>query len=635
MQVSNGALMNLSKRLMVYKLKETILLYMFYRQNLKKELKMIQPIKTIKYMKYSFIVLLFSIVTNISAYTMPVGIPNSTLDFQQEMPPRPSDWSIEKPGYYYINYQTGSDKQTYGTPGAPRKSFPNPASAGSYIEIAGEYTQGFSSKANRMYTFNGTDDAWSAGVAGPVWITEAKDTDGAISLVGFQMQGSNIFISNLDFINEAKIQVSSSSKGYGAENVVIRNVDVSGGGLSVVGDSTAPVNNVIIYNSKFHDFGDIYSETDEDAHLVSIGSYISNLWLLDSSLHTASGAGVQVLGALGADERGTTNNIYIGNNEVYDVRQSGLWVKSGTNVVFSSNTIRDVISTPWSPSKGMGAQYLPDELWMINNHVSGVEYGIRIASTTGVSWTQKVYAIGNIIHNVRTLQEGSKVGPISNTSSWQSAAIHIAGSHEQYIYNNLIFDAPNGIDSSSPKMTVIKNNIILDVTADHVNEPTGYHILAEIQELNEEVFIENNYFGDGMHVQVHKGVTNVLHNDVETLNAEEGASGNIQGTNIITQNNIDSIMDAMSIDGFGFTQLKDAGINVNDILITQFKSQFPSTSGINSDIFDKQRDLGNSIDIGPFEQYGVKQTLTIPTKPGGVKLIQLPDKAELETTIIY
>ena len=576
-----------------------------------------------QHLKLVFTTLLVFISYNVhaaSSYEMPVGIPNTTLDFQQEMPARPSDWIIEKPGYYYINYQTGSNKQTYGTPDAPRQSIPSPAPAGSYIEIAGEYTQGFKGKGNRMYTFNGTDDAWSAGVVGPVWITGAKDTDGAISLVGFQMQGSNIFISDLDFINGAKIQVSSSSKGYKAENVVIRNVDITGGGLSVVGDATAPVNNIIIYNSKFHDFGDIYSETDEDAHLVSIGAYISNLWLLDSLMHTASGAGVQVLGA---SERGSTNNIYVGNNEVYDVRQSGLWVKSGTNVVFSSNTIRNVISTPWSPSKGMGAQYLPDELWMINNHVSGVEYGIRIASTTGVSWTQKVYAIGNIIHNVRTLQEGSKVGPISNTSSWQSAAIHIAGSNEHYIYNNLIFDATNGIDSSSAGTTVIKNNIILDVTADHVNEPTGYHILAEIQELNEEVFIENNYFGDGMHVQVHKGVTNVLHNNVNILNAEEGASNNIQGTNIITQNNIDSIMDVMSIDGLGFTKLKDAGTNINDILITRFKSQFPDTSGINSDIFSKLRNLGEAIDIGPFEQEGVVQVPTVPNKPEDLTLFQL------------
>ncbi len=145
--VWNGALINFSKRLMAYKLKETILQSMFYRKEiLKKELKMIKSMKTIRYMKYSFIVLLFSIVTNVSAYTMPVGIPNTTLDFQQEMPPRPSDWSVEVPGYYYIDYQNGSYSQAYGTPTEPRKVFPSPVPAGSYIEIAGEYTQGFSKK---------------------------------------------------------------------------------------------------------------------------------------------------------------------------------------------------------------------------------------------------------------------------------------------------------------------------------------------------------------------------------------------------------------------------------------------------------------------------------------------------------
>ena len=564
-----------------------------------------------KHLKLVFSTLLIFISYNAqaaSSYEMPVGIPDATLDFQQEMPVRPSDWSVEVPGYYYIDYQNGSKNQAYGTPSAPRKMLPSPAPAGSYIEIAGEYTQGFTKKSNRMYTFNGTDDVWAAGVAGPVWITEAKDNDGAISLVGMQMQGSNIFISDLDFINGAKIQISSSSKGYGAENVVIRNVDISGGGISVVGDATAPVNNIIIYNSKFHDFGDIYSETDEDAHLVSIGSYISNLWVLDNLLHTASGAGVQVLGA---SERGTTNNIYVGNNEVYDVRQAGMWVKYGSNVVFSSNTIRNVISTPWSPSKGMGAQYGPDNLWMINNHISGVEYGVRIASTSNVTWDKKIYIIGNIINNVRPMQEGSTVGPVETTSSWQSAAIHIASSDEQYIFNNLIFDAANGIDVSTQNTkTWIKNNILLDVTATHVNEPSGYHIMLEYLTLNEQAFIDNNYFGEGMHVYTKNSGVKLQDYSVTDLNARAGASGNVQGTNIITQNNIDSIMDTMSIEGLGFTKLTDAGINVNDILITRFISLFPDTSGINVDIFDNLRHLGSSIDIGPFEMNG-----SIPEKP--------------------
>ena len=569
-----------------------------------------------------------------SSYEMPVGIPNTTLDFQQEMPLRPSDWSVEKTGYYYINYQTGSDKQTYGTPDAPRKSFPNPASAGSYIEIAGEYDQGFKTYGNRIYALNGTDADWSAGAAGPVWVTAAKDTGGVISKVGFLVMGANVFISDLNFINSANLQIGSPTAGRQATNIVARNLDLNGGGISISADSTAPVSNVVIFNSTVHDLGDVLSLTDDDFHVISVGEYVSDVWLLDNVLHTASGSGLQVLGDL--NNRGSTNNIYVGGNEVYNVRQAGLWVKAGSNVVFSSNYIHDLVSTSWSPSKGLGAQYQPDELWMINNRISGVEYGIRIASTSGTTWDKKIYIIGNVIHGIKPVQESSNIGPIETTSSWQSAAIHIASSDEQYIFNNLIFDAPNGIDVSTQNAkTWIKNNILLDVTATHVNEPTGYHIMLEYLALNEQAFIDNNYFGDGMYVRVKEGTSKKFHETASSLNSRDGASGNVQGTNLITQDNIDSIMDAMSIDDFGFTQLKDAGTdNVNDILITRFKSQFPDTSGINLDIFDGQRNLGNSIDIGPFEQYGVQQEATIPTKPSGLKLIQLPNKTELETTII-
>ena len=578
-----------------------------------------------KHFKLVFTTLLIFISYNAqaaSSYKMQVGIPNTTLDFQQEMPPRPSDWSIEKPGYYYINYQTGSDKQTYGTPDAPRKSFPNPATAGSYIEIAGEYDQGFKTYGNKIYTLNGTDVAWSAGVAGPVWMTGAKDTYGVISKVGFLVMGANVFISDLNFINGANLKIGSPSAGRQATNIVARNLDINGSGITIKADKTAPVSNIVIYNNTVHDLGDVNALTDDDYHAISVGKYVSDVWLLDNVLHTASGSGLQILGDL--NNRGATRNIYAGGNEVFNVRQAGLWVKAGSNVVFSSNYIHDLVSTPWSPSKGLGAQYQPDGLWMINNHVSGVEYGIRIASTSATEWTQKIYAIGNIIHDVEPVQEGHTVGPIANTSSWQSAAVHLAGGHEYYVYNNLIFDASNGINSSSPNLITIKNNIILDVTKAHFDEPTGYHIMLELAELNDKSFVENNYFGDDMYVLIREGVTKALHETVSSLNSKDGASGNVQGTNIITQNNIDQIIDAMSIDDMGFTKLKDAGTNVNDILITLFKSQFPSTSGINSDIFDKERNLGNSIDIGPFEQYGVKQTPTIPTKPGELTLFQLP-----------
>nr|WP_049752938.1 right-handed parallel beta-helix repeat-containing protein [Psychromonas ingrahamii] len=530
---------------------------------------------------------------------MPVGIPEASIDFTQDAPDRPVDWSSEVAGYYYINTQTGSTAQTYGTPTAPRKYWPANIKPGSYIEIAGAFSNGFSS-GGRMFTINGTDDTWVANTSGPVWITGAKNAEGYIEKIGFQITGSNVYISDLNFKNGGALQISSATVGYPAKNIVVRNVDIVGG-MAIEGNSpTSGSDNIIVYNSTFHDAGDINAVGDEDAHLMTVGAGCSNIWLLNNTAHTASGAGLQVLGG---PTRGNTHNVYAAGNEIYNVRQAGMWVKYGSNVVFSSNYIHDIISTPWSVSKGMGAQYEPDELWMINNHVHGAEYGVRVPSTNGTAWRQKVYVIGNVIHDIRPVQSDTFPGPIESTSSWQSAAIHVNGAHDHYIYNNLVFDAPNGIDSSSAGITRIRNNIVLDVTKAHVNEPTGYHILAEIQDLNEEVFIDNNYIGSGMYAQVRHGI----YQTSAALNAVSGASDNIEGTNIITVANIDAIMNAQTIDSQGFTALEDAGINVDNILVTAFRSNFTDTVGIDRDIFGVQRKLG-SMDIGPFVINGLPPT---------------------------
>ena len=63
---------------------------------------------------------------------------------------------------------------------------------------------------------------------------------------------------------------------------------------------------------------------------------------------------------------------------------------------------------------------------------------------------------------------------------------------------------------------------------------------------------------------------------------------------------------------------------------------------INSDIFGKQLSFGGSIDIGPFEQDGaevdttnsiIPDATTVPTKPGGVTVIQIPYGSELTESI--
>ena len=538
------------------------------------------------------------------AYTMPVGIPTTTIDFEQAAPERPSNWTSEVPGYYYIDAVNGASSGTYGSESKPIKSLPRTIPAGSYIEIAGELkiSGGYVVKAN------GTSDAWVANSSGPVWITTSEANKGTVIGGRLILTGSNVFLTNLNFKEKGKPQVGSPTAGYTIENIVVRNNDINGSNFAGTGLAIDRATNAIIYNNKIHDFGDINTTLDEDAHVINIGASNNNIWVLSNEQHTASGAGLQVIG-----DSDTTSNIFVGNNEVYNVRQSGIWLKGGKNVVFSSNHVHDIIDTPWSVSKGMGAQYAPDSLWMINNHIEGAEYGIRIASTNTTEFTKKIYSIGNIINNIT---EKSGVGYVGTVNSWQSAGIHLAGGEEHYIYNNLIFDAPNGVITSSYKHKVfIKNNIIFDLNENHENGNRGYSIWSEGNKGSDKLLIENNFFNSELNVKLNHTIY-----ETAPLLSVDGYLKNIVGDIEITDSDIDSITSVLLTTPTLSDSLKDSGTNINNILITAYKEAFPNTEGVNLDFLGDPRSLGHSIDIGPLEQDGIKPEYIIPNQPSNIKL---------------
>ena len=315
---------------------------------------------SLKQIAYFFITILFLTCNSAWAYTMPVGIPKTSIDFTQKMPERPSNWSNEVAGYYYVDIDNGFHISTYGSEAKPRNRIPNPVPAGSYIEIAGNYNAA-SGGVIRLFA-QGTDDKWVANESGPVWITQSKNRLGAFTGSKLLIYGKNIFITDIDFKDGSAPQISSPTAGYPAENIVIRNTNVTGGGVAIAGNISGGTgsNNIVIYNSISHDAGDVNAIYDQDSHLVTVSHLCSNIWLLNNIMHTASGGGLQIHGGIGNSNY--THNIYAGNNEAYNVRQGGLWVKSGKDIVFSSNHVHDIITTPWSVSKGMGAQYEPNGL---------------------------------------------------------------------------------------------------------------------------------------------------------------------------------------------------------------------------------------------------------------------------------
>ena len=584
---------------------------------------MIKSIKTIRYMRYSFIVLLFSIVTNVSAYTMPAGIPESNIDFTQDAPSRPSDWSIEVPGYYYIDFVNGSYSPTFGSETKPRKYIPNSLPAGSYIEIAGDYTKGMGIGNIHNIFSEGTDEAWVANKAGPVWVTQSKKDGGSFSTARVLFWGTNFYVTDIDFKNGSVPQIGSSSNGYPASNIVLRNADISGP-VAIAGYSqTSAVNGLVLYNNNIHDAGTPEATNESDIRVMNVAGHSSNVWILNNKMHTASG-GLQV--HAGGNNGHTTKNIYVGGNEVYNIIQSGMWVKEGKNVIFSSNYVHDIYPTLTSPGKGIGSQYEPDGLWIINNHIEGVEYGIRVTSNDTLNlkipFEATFHIIGNIIHNVEASQSKTVIDWIGGSNIWQSAAINIVGGHKVYAYNNLIYDAPNGITIANRIKAEIKNNIIFDMTKQQNEGSHGRYVWSELTGLSNNIDMSNNYFDNNMQIDMHKGtVQQTYYSESDLITA--GSLNNIKGVKLLTGTDIKEILNTKSTSGFDLSTVEDLG--VNGVIGTLYKSNFGTSIENNTDILGETRYQGKAIDIGPFEQLGsnYEPDMSPPETPIIIDVIQI------------
>ena len=113
----------------------------------------------------------------------------------------------------------------------------------------------------------------------------------------------------------------------------------------------------------------------------------------------------------------------------------------------------------------MGAQYAPDWVWFLYNHIHDCEYGIAQVSDNGEK--SHTFIIGNVIDNIHTSQLSDP------TDAWSPSAIMMAGGYERHIVNNTIYNVDSGVNIASPVGSLdIADNIISNVTqarASHVN----------------------------------------------------------------------------------------------------------------------------------------------------------------------
>ena len=403
----------------------------------------------------SGIIFLFSVQLQAAWSDIP-GIPEPSFGPDINAPTLPSDWTSEVTGYYYVDpsHPDATDSaNTYGYPTKPRTSIPSSLAAGSVVILSGEYSGNV--------TMSGTGTATS-----PVYFLGESDTAKPEFGLNVRVEGSYVIVDQIK-TQPRDSSVPNGSSGIriseGSHHIVVRNSELSGlgnsnrtGNLSIGTwgyTGTDKVDNVLVDNVNIHDIGDRYISTDQDGHAVTIHGNSENIWVVNSRMTMNSGDGVQIEAQ---DNRGREHihHVYLGNNEVHNNKQTGLWVKHAHDVIISSNHIYDMVRSDSSSGACTGYQYSGDYLWFINNHLHNCYQGI--ASMSGDSGEQtSVYYIGNVIHDIQSDQP---------TNPHQSGAIMLRMSGlNNHIVNNTIYNVDSAVSApiSSGNLTIV-NNIFMD-----------------------------------------------------------------------------------------------------------------------------------------------------------------------------
>ena len=413
-----------------------------------------------------------------NGYVDTIGIPTPPFNISQNTPAIDEGlWKTPQEGLYYINTTSANaSDSTNGTPSSPRKTLPSTIPPGSYIKIEGQYN--IASAGYSFINANGNSDSWVQGVSGPVWLVG----EGAVFTKGVVIQGSNLFIENIQFGLESgqggRFLIGSSKPRY-VKNIVIRNSifygieateGASGSALLVTGvNDTNPAENIVLYDNQFFNNGDVNAEYDQDFHMIQVDKGVNGYWFINNLIQFSSGSGIQVLGTTDS-----TKNIYIGSNTITNVRQAGVGIKYGSDIIISQNVMADIIdtrplyATSPSPSKGVSYQYAPQNLWILFNDISNSSDGVYGGSTNDGDWN--IYIIGNYIHDISS-PEGVQMGG----GAWADAAMMLQGGKYRYIVNNTIRNVNSGIyGPASNSLYNISENIISGVNiGNHIYIQSG------------------------------------------------------------------------------------------------------------------------------------------------------------------
>jgi hypothetical protein len=320
----------------------------------------------------------------------------------------------------------------------PGGSIPNPIPAGTVVELAaGTHARNYEG-GSRLHC-DGT-------AAAPAFVRGAP---GAIVTGTLEVQGSYCIFERLTVRMERQQSRTTLILGNGGgDHLVLRDSDVSGnlagGGVGVVSYFGGSIADIVFLRNRIHDNGDVNATSDQDVHGLALHQG-ERIWVIDNELSGNSGDGVQVNGSLAG-----LHHVYLGRNVAHHNKQTGLWTKEASDVVFSENTAYGHRPSGSSPGAGLGGQYGPARVWFLYNRVYDNTTGIRMASDSDPRVTDHYY-VGNVISGI--------VGPAAD-DGWGNSGIDVWGGTNVTIVGNTMVDVPNGISCPRNKRWTIEQNVI-------------------------------------------------------------------------------------------------------------------------------------------------------------------------------
>ena len=411
----------------------------------------------------------------------PFGIPRPTFGITDRAPVPPADWVAPTPGFYFVSPGTpgATDRDNpLGTPRMPRATVPRRLPAGSVVELRGRYDAEHTGAA--LLRAEGT-------ASQPVFIRGDPARPAEI-LRPWEVSGSYVVVEHLRFKDRDGTTTGSFTFLAPIDHAAIRHSDVSGnrrwGGLAIEGWTGSTAANVVVYDNRIHDNGDVRANFDQDRHGIHVGERVNTVWIVDNEMWRNSGDGIQI-NARRSALQASTHHIYVGRNVSHHNKQNGFWTKQATDVIFSQNVAYAHRASNSSLGVGLGFQYAPSRVWFIFNHVYDVEYGIQAASDADLGIGTDSYFVGNVIHDVHDSDND-----FNPATAWQNCAISLAGGINRHVVHNTIHDVDSGICSPSATGRIdVHNNIVFGV------RPDGHHVFVEFPAVAAATKGEGNVFG--------------------------------------------------------------------------------------------------------------------------------------------